>query len=156
MSTEPVNFSYYLTDEARSLGLKFSLPRGGDAGFDLPSCGEQVIDPGSLALLRTGVHIAIPDGYVGLVRDRSSVALKGGVVVAGVIDSSYRGEVKVAMHNLSKEALVFASGERLAQCLLVPCLGAAHFTAESFVEASSIADLGKTVRGSGGFGSTGK
>lgn len=145
-------FSFFLSTEAKSAELEFVPPRPGDAGFDLPSLGEQRIPASGFALLRTGVHVAIPPGWVGLIRDRSSIALKGGACVAGVIDASYRGEVKIAMHNLGKEELVFRNGERLAQCVLVP-----HFHSElSTQEVQSLEDLGATARGAAGFGSTGR
>ena len=147
-----MEFRFYLSDEAKSQGLQFVPPRPGDAGFDLPSLGEQTIPAKGFALLHTGVHVAIPTGWVGLVRDRSSIAMKGGACVAGVIDAGYRGEVKIAMHNLSDKPLVFAKGERLAQCVLVP-----HFVSElPVVEAESLETLGSTTRGTAGFGSTGR
>ena len=147
-----MEFRFFLNDEAKDMGLQFSAPRPGDAGFDLPSLGEQSIPGRGFSLLRTGVHVAIPQGWVGLIRDRSSIALKGGACTAGVIDSGYRGEIKIAMHNLSDSPLVFSKGERIAQCVLVP-----HFVSElPVVEAESLETLGATSRGAAGFGSTGK
>jgi dUTP pyrophosphatase len=103
-----------------------------------------------MAAVPTGVHLAIPIGWVGLVRDRSSVALKGGVTAAGVIDAGYRGEVKVIMHNLGTEPLVFNPGDRIAQCVILQ-----HFIGEDVVEAKELDSLGNTARGQNGFGSTG-
>ena len=143
--------SYFLSPEAREKGLAVKAPRRSDAGLDLPALEDTVIPPGELFAVRTGLHLAIPEGFVGLVRDRSSMALRGAVTVAGVIDASYRGEVKVLMHNLSREPLELRTGERIAQCVIVP-----HFQADETVEVSAIEDLGHTERGAGGFGSTGK
>ncbi len=142
---------YFLNSEAKSRGIELLVPRELDAGFDLPSLDEVTIEPGAFALLRTGVHLAVPEGWVGLIRDRSSVALKGGVTSAGVIDASYRGEVKVAFHNLGKEALTFNTGDRIAQILILP-----HLAGTQSAKVELLEGLGDTVRGAGGFGSTGK
>jgi dUTP pyrophosphatase len=144
-------FQVYLSEEARKAGISFHPPREQDAGFDIASLEDVTIHPGAQALLRTGLHMAVPLGYVGLIRDRSSVALRGGAVTAGVIDSAYRGEVKIVMHNLGKEPLLFKRGERIAQCLVVP-----HLDGASSAEVSSLEELGQTDRGAGGFGSTGR
>lgn len=141
---------FALNDEAKERGIKLSAPRRMDAGIDLPCLRDTEIQPGGAALVHTGVHIAIPEGWVGLVRDRSSVALRGGVTAAGVIDAAYRGEVKVLMYNLGKEPLSFRTGERIAQCVIIP-----HLEGSDVLEASSLEGLGETERGEGGFGSTG-
>ena len=141
----------YRSDDARRAGIEFKQPRDTDAGFDLPSLEEVVIEPGAYALLRTGLHVAIPADWVGIVRDRSSIALRGGLTGAGVIDSSYRGEVKVLMHNLSKEPLAFKRGERIAQMVVVE-----HLLGSCAEEAPTLDALGETERGSNGFGSTGR
>lgn len=142
---------FFLNKEAKEAGLSFKLPRELDAGFDLPALFDTSIDPGEFQLIRTGVHLAIPKDWVGLLRDRSSIALRGGAVTAGVIDASYRGEVKVAMHNLGREPLSFKQGERIAQCVVVP-----HLSGTTAVEEVTLDDLGSSERGAGGFGSTGK
>ncbi len=144
------HLSFYLNDVAKQNGVRFSGPAFGDAGFDLPCSEQTIIEPNTLVAIPTGLHLAIPTGWVGLVRDRSSIALKGGVTSAGVIDAGYRGEVKVVMHNLGKDALQFMPGDRIAQCILLP-----HFSGDSVQEAKSLDDLGSTARGHGGFGSTG-
>ena len=142
---------YFLTPEAVNSYSELSHARPTDAGLDL-RCVEPVsILAGGFELVPTGLHLEIPEGYFGLVRDRSSVALKGGVCVAGVIDSSYRGEIKVAMHNLGKEPLKFAAGDRFAQMIVLP-----HFAITKLSHVSTIDGLSSTERGSGGFGSTGK
>ncbi|MCL4168973.1 UNVERIFIED_CONTAM: hypothetical protein GTU68_001330 [Idotea baltica] len=93
--------------------------------------------------------MAVPEGWVAILRDRSSVALRGGVVAGGVIDASYRGEVHVLIHNFGTEVLRFELGERIAQCVVVGHLSAAF-------EVEELAELGTTERGSAGFGSTGR
>ncbi len=118
------------------------LPRRldpGAAGYDLYACGAQ-----SGRLIGTGIAFEIPLGWVGIVKDRSGVALSGrGYTVAGVIDSSYRGEVKIVFdREISVE-----DGERIAQLVIVP-----HFSAEVI----EVAELSDSVRGEGGFGSTGR
>ena len=146
MSEMPLQF--FLSEDAKQKGISFSAPKPGDAGFDLPTLNDVEIAPRTRQLLATGIHLGIPMNWVGLIRDRSSVAMRGGVVSAGVIDASYRGEVKVLLHNISDEPLVFKSGERIAQCLLLPYLSAAE-------EVDTLESLGDTERGPKGFGSTG-
>lgn len=141
----------YLSPEAEERGVTLKLPRALDAGFDLPSLDDVTVPPRELGLIRTGVHAAIPAGWVGIIRDRSSMALRGSATVAGVIDSSYRGEIKVAMHNLSNEPLELRRGERIAQCIVVP-----HWKGEDADIVRSLEDLGETDRGAAGFGSTGR
>ena len=150
MNNNPI-LKYCLSTEAKRAGIKLGIPRAQDAGFDLPSLHDLNIPPSGFVLVSTGVHLAIPPGWVGLLRDRSSVALRGGAVTAGVIDSSYRGEVRVAMHNLSLEPLVFQAGERIAQLLVVP-----HLEGGCSEEVELCDQLGESERGQGGFGSTGR
>lgn len=144
-------FQYYVADYAVEAGVVVAPPRLGDAGFDLPAAVDVVIEAGESALIPTGLHIAVPENWVGLVRDRSSVASRGGVTAAGVIDAGYRGEVKVLMYNLSNQSISFKPGERIAQCLILP-----HFNYIESERVAELADLGNTERGSGGFGSTGR
>lgn len=124
------------------------------AGADLYACMDEkvYIGPGETKMIGTGVAMEIPDGYVGLVFARSGLACKKGLAPAnkvGVIDSDYRGEIKVALHNHngSGDALAIENGERIAQIAIVPYLKADFEIAESLEE---------TERGEGGFGSTGK
>lgn len=121
----------------------------GSAGLDLYACleGGLIIEPGQSVLIPTGVALAIPKGFVGLVRDRSSLARAGLHTVAGVIDSDYRGEVMVAAYNAGAAALPLRQGDRIAQMLALPCPRA------EVVEVESLED---TERGAGGFGSTGR
>ena len=150
MSEEPI-LKYCLSEEARKAGVQLGCPRPMDAGFDLPALHDVTILPGGFALIPTGVHFAIPENWVGLVRDRSSVALKGGAATAGVIDAAYRGEVRISMHNLSGEPLSFKRSDRIAQLVVVP-----HLAGERSSEVSSLTELGSSERGPGGFGSTGR
>ena len=124
----------------------------GSAGADL-YCAEEnavLIAPSQTAVIGTGVAVEIPDGYVGLVYARSGLATKSGLAPAnkvGVIDSDYRGEVKVALYNHSNEIRRVERGDRIAQMVIAPYLK---------VEYEEVEKLSDTVRGDGGFGSTGK
>ena len=118
-----------------------------DAGLDMYALEDSVVPPGEGRLLRTGVAFAVPAGHVGLVCDRSSLARRGLKTAGGVIDAGYRGEVGVVVWNLSREAQHVKKGERCAQMLVIPIATPAPVDS---------ADLGDTVRGAGGFGSTGR
>ncbi len=122
------------------------------AGADLYalSDGPIVILPGETVLISTGIAMEIPEGYGGFLYARSGLGVKKGLAPAnkvGVIDSDYRGEIRVALHNHGKEEQTILPGERIAQLVIAPYLKASFFEAESLCE---------TVRGTGGFGSTGK
>lgn len=142
---------FYRSEEAKAAGVNLKLPRIGDAGFDLPALRLTEIAPKTSLLVSTGVHVAVPLGWVGIIRDRSSTAMKGIMCGAGVIDASYRGEVKVLLWNLSNEAIVFQPGDRIAQLVCMP-----HLTADGALEVSELEKLGLTERGVAGFGSTGR
>ena len=121
------------------------------AGADLYALtdGPVYIAPGQTVLIRTGLALAIPAGYVGLVCARSGLATKEGLAPAnkvGVIDADYRGELMVSLHNHSKANRVVEDGQRIAQLVITPYLTAQFTPAE---------ELDGTARGSGGFGSTG-
>lgn len=121
------------------------------AGADLYSGMTEpvIINAGTTEFIKTGIAMEIPEGLVGLVYARSGMACKKGLAPAnkvGVIDSDYRGELMVALHNHSQSPVTVESGDRIAQLVLTP-----YITAE-FVEAEELSD---TVRGDGGFGSTG-
>ncbi len=120
------------------------------AGADLYSCeGELTFAPGETKMVHTGLAMQIPVGYVGLVYARSGIASKRGLAPAnkvGVVDSDYRGEVMVALHNHSSESQTIAAGERIAQMVIAPYLTV------NYVETDTLDD---TDRGTGGFGSTG-
>lgn len=124
---------------------------GGAAGADICACiGQPVtLDAGCHALIPTGLCFAIPRGYEVQVRPRSGLAAKNGITVLnapGTIDSDYRGEVKVILVNLGNEPFVVNNGDRIAQIVVAPV------TQGKFVQADM---LDETVRGTGGFGSTG-
>ncbi|MDH5744756.1 MAG: dUTP diphosphatase, partial [Candidatus Aminicenantes bacterium] len=119
----------------------------GDAGLDLFSADDVVLEKGQVLDVPTGIKVAIPEGYVGLVWDKSGLSLRGVHRLAGVIDSGYRGEVKVVLVNLSDEPFVISKGMKIAQLLIQPV---------TTVKVVEVEDLGGTPRGEGGFGSTGK
>lgn len=121
------------------------------AGADLYAVtdGPVTVAPGETVLIHTGLALAIPQGFVGLVYARSGLATKQGLAPAnkvGVIDADYRGELMVALHNHSGETRTVEHGDRIAQLVIAPYL-IAQFTQQE--------ELDDTVRGEGGFGSTG-
>lgn len=122
------------------------------AGADLYACLEEpvTIEPGETAWIPTGIALEVPKGCAGLVYARSSMGAKRGLAPAnkvGVIDSDYRGEIRVVLLNHSKEPQTVACGERVAQFLITPVYTPAY---------EEVEDLTETGRGTGGFGSTGK
>ena len=122
------------------------------AGADLYACLEQdvTIAPGETTFVPTGLAMELPKGYAGLIYARSGMACKRGLAPAnkvGVIDSDYRGEFIVALHNHGAVPQTVSNGERIAQLVITPVL------IPEYVEAES---LSETSRGSGGFGSTGR
>ena len=124
----------------------------GSAGGDLYSAEENdiTVASGQTAFIGTGLAVEIPQGLVGLVYARSGLACKKGLAPAnkvGVIDSDYRGEIKVALYNHGKEPQTVAKGERIAQLVIAPFV---------FAEYEETDDLSDTARGEGGFGSTGR
>lgn len=125
-----------------------TLAAGADL-YSLPSAGDVTIEAGQTAFVHTGVAMAIPDGYVGLICARSGLACKSGLAPAnkvGVIDSDYRGEIMVALHNHGDTDRTVSGGDRIAQILFVPVEQA---------DFNEVDDLDDTARGDGGFGSTG-
>ncbi len=136
--------------KAKKLQPEAKLPRyghKGDAGLDLFSAIDFVLKKGCVEAVATGIKVAIPDGYVGLIWDKSGVSLKGVHRLAGVIDSGYRGEVKVVMINLSEKPFAIERGMKIAQMLVQPV---------TMVHVTEAEDLDDTSRGEDGFGSTGK
>lgn len=124
----------------------------GAAGLDLPAAvaEELVLEPGARALVPTGFRLAIPEGYEGQVRPRSGLARRYGLTLPnapGTIDSDYRGEVKVLLHNGGAEAVRIRRGDRIAQLVVAPVLR---------VRLEEVASLDTTARGEGGFGHTGR
>jgi dUTP pyrophosphatase len=118
------------------------------AGADLKASSDVVLAPGERAAVPTGLHLEIPDGHVGLIWPRSGLAVKHGIdTLAGVVDSDYRGEVRVVLINHGPEPFVIRAGDRVAQLLVQKVERVA------FVQAETISQTG---RGAGGFGSTGR
>ncbi len=139
--------------EIKKVDERATIPTYGtidSAGADLYAVldSELTIKPGETVLIGTGLAMAIPQGYVGLVYARSSLGTKKGLAPAnkvGVIDADYRGEVKVSLHNHSKENQTINPNERIAQIVFTPYLKV------DFLEKE---ELSETIRGEGGFGST--
>lgn len=123
----------------------------GDAGLDLVSCEQLVLAPGERGVVGTGIAVAIPDGYAGLVLPRSGLAARHGIAIVnapGLVDSGYRGEVRVILVNTDRAAsFTVEPGMRIAQLLLVPIADAVPV---------SVDELPETVRGTAGFGSSGR
>ena len=138
----------------KKLSSKAILPSYGSeyaAGADLYACVDEElnINPHETVLVPTGLAVELPLGFAGLIYARSGLATKKGLAPAnkvGVVDCDYRGEVKVALHNHSSVPQTVVAGERIAQLVITPYLTA------GFVESD---ELSETVRGAGGFGSTG-
>jgi dUTP diphosphatase len=129
------------------------LPEGaypGDAGLDLVACETVVIGPGERAVVPTGIAVAIPEGYAGLVIPRSGLALRHGISLVntpGLIDSGYRGELRVIALNTDRsETFTVESGMRIAQLVVTPVPGIALVETQTLPE---------TARGAAGFGSSG-
>ncbi len=123
----------------------------GSAALDLPAAVETplLIKPGAVALVPTGLEVAVPDGYELQIRPRSGLAVHHGIGLLnspGTVDSDYRGEVQVVMINLGQEPFIVRRGDRIAQMLLAP---------RPPVVLEQVEELPSTVRGSGGFGHTG-
>jgi dUTP pyrophosphatase len=119
-----------------------------DAGFDLFMPENITIKKGERLGVPTGIAMEIPEGYVGLIWDKSGLAIKNGMkTLGGVVDSTYRGEVLVGMINLSDADYTFEKGHKIAQMIIQK---------KETVEFEECSELSDTTRGCGGFGSTGK
>ena len=128
------------------------LPRhayAGDAGLDLSACDRVVLEPGGRALVPTGVAVAIPTGYAGYVQPRSGLAIEHGITIVntpGLVDSGYRGELRVILLNTDREhAFTIEPGTRIAQLVVLPVPP---------VELRLVDDLPDSERGERGFGSS--
>lgn len=134
----------------KSLDERATLPTRGSAssaGLDLYSIEDLSIEPKQRVLARTGLAVAVPRGFYGRVAPRSGLAVKNGLdVLAGVIDSDYRGEVCCALLNTGDETLTLSAGSRLCQLIIEQIITPTPTWAE---------ELDETARGAGGFGSTG-
>ena len=140
--------------QIKLLDEELPMPRyqhEGDAGLDLPSRVDYVLEPGERAMIPTGIAVAIPRGYAGFVLPRSGLASRHGIALVnspGLVDSGYRGEMAIIMINTDKrDAFHIKRGDRIAQLVI-----------QKIVEATTIqvSELDATSRGSGGFGSTGQ
>jgi dUTP pyrophosphatase len=121
----------------------------GDAGLDLVAARDVELGPGGRAAVPTGLIVAVPEGWVGLVHPRSGLARRHGITVAnapGTIDSGYRGELQVLLVNLGDEVVALSRGDRIAQLLIQPV---------GHAEVVEVPSFEATQRGEGGFGSTG-
>ena len=124
----------------------------GSSGMDLVAYikNKITIKPSKIAMISTGIAVAIPKNYEIQIRPRSGLAAKKGISVLntpGTVDSDYRGEIKIILINLSKKSFVVKSGDRVAQMILCPVVRA---------KLKEVKNLPKTIRDKGGFGSTGK
>jgi dUTP pyrophosphatase len=117
-----------------------------DAGLDLYGLEDVLLLPNQGKVARTGIAMALPKGYVGLVADRSSLAKKGVKTAGGVIDAGYRGEIHIVIWNVSSNPIQLKMGERIAQLLIIPIATPA---------VQEVTSLDETERGRKGFGSTG-
>ena len=139
--------------EIKKLDERAIIPTYGtvdSAGADLYAILDEeiTINPGETKVISTGLSMAIPKGYVGLIYARSSLGTKKGLAPAnkvGVIDADYRGEVKVVLYNQSKEEQIISPNERIAQIVITPYMQ---------VDFTVVEELSETERGTGGFGST--
>ncbi len=137
------------------IGDSIPLPyyaTAGAAALDLHACIDQpvTLPGGGEALIPTGIAAAIPEGHVGILAVRSSMGVRHGVAMSngiGVIDSDYRGPLRVALHNFRDTEYVIEPGDRIAQLLIMPVLRP---------EIEIVSELPETARGTGGFGSTGR
>lgn len=117
-----------------------------DAGLDLYSPVDMWLHPGEHKMIDTGVHVEIPEGYVGMITSKSGL-MSQGITSRGTIDCGYTGSIKAVLFNSGAEGIKIRKGYKITQMLIVPCIAP---------ELEVVADLDETERGEGGFGSTGK
>ena len=139
----------------KKLSKEVSLPKyetSGSSGMDLAANINSSIniEPGQTAIIPTGLSFSLPNGYEAQIRPRSGLAAKNKITVLntpGTIDSDYRGEIKIILFNHGKEKFIINNKDRIAQMILTPIVK---------MELEEVNDLPKSIRGKGGFGSTGK
>lgn len=144
-----VVISVVRTKKTEDLGLPAHMTPL-SAGVDLPSAEDVLLEPGEIRLIGTGLSIALPPGFEAQIRPRSGLAVRHGVTVInapGTIDADYRGEIRIGLVNLGKEAFSIRRGDRIAQMVVAPVVRIAWEKVDS---------LDETARGAGGFGHTGK
>jgi dUTP pyrophosphatase len=149
MTAAPITIELTRLPHGEGLPLP-AYATAGAAGMDVVAAEDLILAPGGRHAVATGFAIAIPEGFEVQVRPRSGLALKHGITclnTPGTIDSDYRGEVKVILANLGNDAFPIARGERIAQLVAAPVQRAVF---------AEVAALDETVRGAGGFGSTGR
>ncbi len=136
------------TEEAKKQGLALpSYAKEGDAGIDLRASENSTIKPGERVTVKTGIKVALPPGFFGLIKDRSGLASRKGIhTLAGIVDANYRGEVCVVLLNTGKEDFPIRPNERIAQLLVIPL---------AKVDLKEVEELDKTERNEAGWGSTG-
>ena len=118
-----------------------------DAGFDLFSPKMDMVPGRGSAVIDTGVHVAIPKGYAGLLISKSGLNIRHGIISDGLIDAGYTGSIRVKLYNLSETSYIVEQGDKISQLVFIPIVEPALIEAES---------LSPTERGDGGFGSTGR
>lgn len=118
-----------------------------DAGLDLRSPIKARVYAGESAVIDTGVHVAIPDGYVGMLKSKSGLNVKYGLLNEGVIDAGYTGSIIVKLYNFGEHDIMIEKGDKVSQLVILPIITP---------EIEIVQELDKTDRGSNGFGSTGK
>ena len=135
----------------KKLNPEAKLPcyaKSGDAGMDIFVAEDVTVNPGQSIGIKSGLAFEVPEGYVGLLWDKSGLSIKHGIkILGGVLDSGFRGEVIVGVINLGKEPYTFEKGHKLTQMLIQPV---------ERVEIEEVEILSESERGSGGLGSTGK
>ena len=118
-----------------------------DAGADLRSPVEAVVPSHGSVVIDTGVHVEIPEGYVGMLKSKSGLNVKYNLIGEGVIDSGYTSSIRVKLYNLGNKDYIISKGDKIIQMVILPCVYCGFTQVEKFAE---------TERGDGGFGSTGR
>ncbi|MEM4756350.1 MAG: dUTP diphosphatase [Candidatus Woesearchaeota archaeon] len=125
---------------------KYAHP--GDAGLDIYTIEDKILAPSERYTFKTGIAMEFDPGYVALIKDRSGLAAKQGLTTfAGVIEYTYRGELGIVAFNSSNQPIEIKKGDKIAQMLIMPIIT---------VDVEEVQELSETIRGTGGFGSTGK
>lgn len=148
---EKLTIKYYVEDDSLTIKQGYE---GDAAVFDLPSGESLYINAGNTKLVSTKVHVEIPKGYFGMVADRSSMANNQLFISGGIIDSNYRGEIKIVVNNFSKiNDYVIKQGDRIAQLIILPCITKVN---ADIIKVNNVKELEDSNRSDKGFGSSGK